>query len=230
MSKELTPRKANKLALEMQVVLVKALEIALRYTFNGRSMLWGKEVASSDLAAAKNRMWELDRHQQIHVSGKYKELPYLPSNGSATAPNTEKLAAHLTTTGQIKFLEATDSTRSGSVKRHVGTKQLLKKRIQQSLKKTAAADKTQNKMATTKNKAAKKTATKVSNKKAGTATAQDMRDAYDKAPKTFNIAEWATANGVAYGRVYGAIMKHTDGKLGSVVKKAAAPKKEKATA
>ena len=237
MTKELAARDANKLSLELQSIYVKCIETALQYTFKGKSMLWGREVDSSVLQRAKNTLTELDRKQQIYDGGKYEQLPYYNSNSSVV----EKVKAHLTDSGTIKFVEAKDGSRSESIKRHVESKGLTAKRIRKSFSnnKQSPSKEEANNMATKKsttkkaNKSASKKATakKATAKKVfkGKATAQDMRDAYDKNPKSFDVATYARDNDVAYGRVYGAIVKHVGGveNIGKVVKKAAAKKAAK---
>lgn len=224
--KQLTARKANKLAVELQVVLIKALTIALKFSFNGKSMLWGKEVGEHDLAEAKNKLVLLDRQKELYESDKYAKLPYLPSNG--TGVNKHK--AHFASSGIVNFLEVTDATKGAGAERHLNSKQVVTKQIRHSLKNNKQSP---SKVEATKMATAKKSTTAVSKKKAASPskkgsgpTAQDFRDAYDKNPKTFNSAEYAAKHGVAYGRVYGAIVKHVGGKenVGKVVKKAAAKK------
>lgn len=148
MAKELTARKANKLALELQVILIRALTVALRYTFGGVSRLWGKVVDETDLQQAKNRLKELDRLQGIYDSEKYKQLPYLPSSITGarnvhrlrkqedgteqlvrSGKNTATVKAHFKTSGVVNFLEVKQNTRGKAVAGHLNTKQFTKKQL-----------------------------------------------------------------------------------------------------
>lgn len=233
--KKLSPEAANKLALEQQVVYVRMLEMSLGYTYNGKSYMLGKEVQGHHLVQAKNRLKELDRQQQAY--SKLNDLPYYNTSTS----NVQKTKVHYSSSGAVKFVEAKDGSHSESVQTHVGSKKVLRKQfsiINKQKQVPATSEATQ--MATATKKSAKKTAKKATAKKAkatkhvhkGTATAQDMRDAYDKNPKTFSSSEYAKKHDVAYGRVYGAIVKHVGGidNVGKAAPKQKAAPVKKATA
>lgn len=224
-------RSANMLALKQQLTLVELLIEALDKPHNGKCTLFGKQVFEHHLAQAKNRLAELDRVQLMYE--RIRELPYINCNGSSS-----KTSVHTNGHGGVEFVEAKEGAKKDAGQRAMSTKSFHRK--YQKLfnnQKTSADDNRVNTMAqatTSKKTAATKAATKKAapaatkkatkksapaekkaaapvKKAAGTVTAQDMRDAYDKAPKTFNIAEYAKTNDVAYGRVYGAIVKHVGG-------------------
>jgi hypothetical protein len=222
--KELTPQENNRFCIEMQTVLVKALQIALQHTYKGKHLLWGKEVDNSNLQRAKNDLTEMDRVRGLYERG-IDKLPYLPTHGGKetqmkakvnkegelTVKNKAyKTNAHLAEGGTIEFVEAKSGAGSEGIKRHVNSKGTILKQI-----------KKQNKMATkTAKKAAKKTTVKKAAKKAkaashgykapaGKTIAQVIREGYDKAGKgKFVIAEFAEKTGIPYHLVYGCIKKY----------------------
>jgi hypothetical protein len=230
--KALTAREANRLAIEFQIILIKALETALSYTFRGDSLLWGKRVAQSDLARAKETLAQLDRARRAHENE--SNVPYFACNGASEG----KTKVHYSTSGAIKFVEVKEGGSADGVERHLNSKQVVTKQIRKqfSTNNNPSPSNVEATTMATKKKAAKKTATKAAKKAfKGSRTAQQFRDDYDKNPAGFNVAEYAQKHDVAYYRVYGAIVKHVGGaenvgkKAPKVSKAPAAAPKKKAT-
>ena len=44
--RKLSAQESNRLAVQLQVLRIKLMEFALRYTFDGKSSLWGMTVTS----------------------------------------------------------------------------------------------------------------------------------------------------------------------------------------
>jgi len=145
--KALTPAQANRLEMEMIMVKIKCTETALKYTFNGKSVLWGVEVNEGVLNRLRLQLVELDRKQQILDSGKYDKIQYLPSGSSIV----DKIKDHFADDDRYAFTEVREGQSGKMVVTHIHSKSFINKQIKS---RTMA----------TKKKAAKKGATKKATK------------------------------------------------------------------
>lgn len=183
---KLTALDAVKLHIQQQVIRIKLIEDALRYTFEGRSMLYNKEVYPVTLQQAKNELKVLDRQRSFLEKGKTL-VPYFAANSSATqrTPSTvkartlaledevtgaeeqvftsrktgTKAKVHLNENGSIKFVELAEGERKDAARRHTTTEGTLRKQFSKHNKhnkQVSALSSEANKMATTKKNATKK--------------------------------------------------------------------------
>jgi len=124
--RKLSPQEANRLAVHMQVVRIKLIQHALKYSFNGQSTLWGQPVDESTLEREKAILTDLYRIKTIYETAIYHRLPYLPSNGS----RVEKIKEHYETqSGTIAFVEVKQSSHGASVVNHMMSKKTIKRAI-----------------------------------------------------------------------------------------------------
>ena len=131
-TRKLTAQEANRLAVQLQVLRIKVLEFALKYTFKGKSTLWGQEVDRHTLTRERVKLQELYRVKTIHETT-IRNLPYLPSGGS----KVDKIKEHyLTEDGTIGFVEVKDSSHGPSVVNHLMSKRAIKRQIRKKISST----------------------------------------------------------------------------------------------
>lgn len=127
--RRLTAQEANRLAIQLQVVRINILDFALKYSFGGKSHLWGQVVDRNTLEREKAKLTELYRVKLIHETN-VKNLPYLPSNGS----KVEKIKEHyLAQDGTVGFVEVKDSSHGPSVVNHLMSKRTIKRMIRKKI-------------------------------------------------------------------------------------------------
>lgn len=153
--KALAPSQANKLALELLVIKIKCAQTALKYTFDGKSYLWGKPIDEADLVRLKTQLAELDRKQQLYDANKTENMPYLPSGSSVI----EKIKDHFADDKRYAFTEVKEGQSGKMIVNHVHSKSYILKQIktkQMATKKKAASKKAATKKATSKKATSKK--------------------------------------------------------------------------
>lgn len=142
--RNLSAREANRLAVQMQYLRVKLVEFTLRFSFNGKSVLWGQQVDENTLAREKAILAELYRLRGVYESKKYNELPYLNCGRS----EVKKIKEHYSKKdGTIAFLEVKESSHGKSVSNHLSNKKTVKRRLK---KKQSSLNKKLKTMATKK--------------------------------------------------------------------------------
>lgn len=153
-TRKLSPKQANRLDIEQQLIEIKLLENALSYEFNGKSRLRGQPIDHGHLVRAQERLKELDRVRGVYESPEYqkKQLPYLP--GAGTSRVTKVKAHYDEQDGELLFFEVKPSSSGRIVVEHVSTKSHIKGRIKQ--KQMATKKKAAKKAAKPAKKAAKK--------------------------------------------------------------------------
>jgi hypothetical protein len=162
--KALTPSQANRVEMDMLLVKIRCAEQALRFTFNGKSTLWGLVINSDYVSRLKAQLWELDRKQQIYDSDKLNNMQYLPSGRSVV----DKIKDHFADDDRYAFTEVRQGQSGKMVVTHTHSKSFINKQIKSITMATKKKAAKKGATVTTATKSAKtKTASKAAPKAVG---------------------------------------------------------------